>query len=120
MSGELFRELISSNPAAIIELFELELIQKIHGSNAIYRFHNGVNGTLSKGDVYWAGNNYMAFPIEVSGFEYSGSGQLPQPKVRVSNLFGSISLILLDVNAHTIGNDLTGAKFTRIRTLSVS
>jgi len=118
MSGELFRELISSNPAAIIELFELELIQKIHGSNTIYRFHNGVNGTLTKGDVYWGGNNYMAFPIEVGGFEYSGNGQLPRPKVRVSNLFGSISLILLDVNAYTVGNDLTGAKFTRIRTLS--
>jgi hypothetical protein len=118
MSAELFKELIGANPAAVIELFELQLVQSVHKSSEIYRFHNGVNGTLTAGDVYWNGQSYSAFPIEVEGFEYSGNGQLPRPKVRVANIFGSISAILVDVNNYAVGNDLTGAKFTRIRTLS--
>jgi lambda family phage minor tail protein L len=35
----------------------------------------------------------------------------------VANLLGSITAILLDVNTTTPGNDLTGAKLTRVRTL---
>jgi hypothetical protein len=116
--SEMFQELLSSNPYAIIELFELHLDATLHGSSEIIRFHAGVNQTSTSGDVYWQGNPYQALPIEVEGFEYMGNGQLPRPKVRVSNLLGSISALLLGVNEITPGNDLTGAKFIRIRTLS--
>lgn len=116
--SEMFQELISSNPYAVIELFELELVTAIHGSDDIYRFHNGVNGTTSYGEIIWKGKTYVPFPIEAEGFEYSGNGQLPRPKVRVANLTGAISTILLNANDITVGNDLIGAKFTRIRTLS--
>lgn len=119
MSEALFSELISSSPYAIIELFEIHLSQAIHGSAEIYRFHNGTNGKLtSAGDITWQGNAYIALPIEAEGFEYSNSGQLPRPKVRVANLFGTMSAILVAVNETYLGNDLTGAKFIRIRTLS--
>lgn len=116
--SEMFQELLKSSPFAIIELYELHLVQDLHGSNETVRFHSGVNQTLPSGDVIWQGNPYQALPIEVEGFEYNGSGQLPRPKVRVANLFGSISALLLSVNEITNGNDLTGAKFIRIRTLS--
>lgn len=116
--SEIFRELLSSSPYAIIELFELHLSQELHGSSDIVRFHAGVNQKTAVGDVYWQGNPYTALPIEVDGFEYNGNGQLPRPRVRVSNLLGSISALLLGVNEITPGNDLTGAKFIRIRTLS--
>ena len=36
----------------------------------------------------------------------------------VSNALGTISAILLTVNATTAGNDLTGATVTRIRTMA--
>lgn len=116
--SEMFQELLSSNPYAIIELFELHLDQELHGSAEIVRFHAGVNQTSPVGNIYWQGQPYQALPIQAEGFEYSGTGQLPRPTIRVSNLLGSISALLLGVNEITPGNDLTGAKVIRIRTLS--
>ena len=49
----------------------------------------------------------------VAAFEYSGNGQLPRPKVRVSNIIGTITALLL-----SLPDGLEGAKFTRIRTLA--
>ena len=100
------------NPSAIIELFELELITAIHGSNEIYRFHAGTN-LVDNGDIIWRGNSYLKFPIEADGFEYNGQGTLPRPKIRVSNILGTITAIIL-----TLPDGLEGAKVTRIRTLA--
>lgn len=111
-------ELQKVNPSSIIELFELETFASIHGSAYTYRFHPGTNALSTNGNIIWNSNVYSALPIEVDGFEYNGQGSLPRPTVRVSNLLGSITAILLDVNETTAGNDLTGAKFTRIRTLA--
>jgi phage-related protein len=99
-------------PSAIIELFELELNTAQHGVNETYRFHAGVNATGNNGDIIWAGNPYMRFPLEAEGFEYNGQGQLPRPKLRISNIFGNITAIIL-----TLPSGLEGAKVTRIRTL---
>lgn len=110
-------ELQKVNPSSIIELFELQLVTVLHGANTIFRFHAGTN-EVSNGDVIWAGNTYQRYPIEVEGFEYSGNGQLPRPRIRVSNIFGTITAILLTVNNTSSGNDLNGAKLTRIRTLA--
>jgi hypothetical protein len=104
-------ELQKIAPSAIIELFELQLITAIHGANTIYRFHAGTNATTANGNVVWAGNTYQAFPIEADGFEYSGNGQLPRPKIRVSNILGTITAIIL-------ATPLEGAKVTRIRTMA--
>jgi lambda family phage minor tail protein L len=41
---------------------------------------------------------------------------LPRPTLTFSNAFGTLSSILLTVNAITRGNDLTGATVKRIRT----
>jgi lambda family phage minor tail protein L len=112
-------ELQKVNPSSIIELFELELTTALHGVDFTYRFHAGINDVGSGvQDIIWDGNTYAKYPIEVEGFDYNAeSGSLPRPTIRVSNLFGSITAILLQVNATTPGNDLTGAKLTRIRTL---
>ena len=59
----------------------------------------------------------MRFPVEVTGFQYQ-KDQLPRPQMTISNMGSpSISSILLLANAFTIGNDLTGAKVTRLRTM---
>jgi phage-related protein len=99
-------------PSAIIELFELRLVPEIHGSSDIYRFHAGTN-LVGNGEVVWKGQSYLRFPVEAEGFEYDGQGQLPRPKIRVSNLLGSITAIILSMPA-----GLEGAKVVRLRTLA--
>ena len=105
------------NPGSIIELFTIELNTALHGSNTIYRFHNGANMNAD-GEVVWAGNSYLRFPIECTGFEFGSTGTLPRPTIAISNIFGTITAIMQDINTTTVGNDLNGAKFTRIRTLA--
>ena len=99
-------------PSAVIELFQLELNAAQHGVNETYYFHAGVNATNS-GDIIWNGQTYLAFPIEATEFEYTGTGSLPRPKLRISNIYGTITGIIL-----TLPNGLEGAKVTRIRTLA--
>tara|TARA_R100001163_G_scaffold52212_1_gene39583 strand:+ start:2446 stop:3198 length:753 start_codon:yes stop_codon:yes gene_type:complete len=111
-----FSDLQPINPSAIIELFTLQLSNALHGATTIYRFHSGSNMNAN-GKIVWAGNEYLRFPLEVSGFAYQ-NGQIPRPKLVVSNATGLISAILLSVNETTVGNDLTGATVTRIRTLA--
>jgi lambda family phage minor tail protein L len=105
------------NPGAVIELFTLQLDATLHGSTTIYRFHNGAN-LNANGEVVWAGNSYLRFPIQCEGFEFTGTGTLPRPTISVSNIFGTLTAIMQDVNQTTVGNDLNGAKLTRIRTLA--
>ena len=179
-------QLQSSNPTAIIELFELELDTTLHGNartagwnpwaansdirfgkevrsttthasglvfrvtipgttgasepswpasaggtvtsgtvtfkavHPTYYFHNGAssNTTMDNyNDIKFGGQVYQQLPIKAEGFEYKGKGSLPRPTMVVSNLFNTITAILNEVNVQTTGNDLAGAKLTRIRTL---
>jgi lambda family phage minor tail protein L len=107
-----FSDLQAIAPSAVIELFELEINAAQHGANETYRFHAGTN--LNNNDnVVWNSNGYLRSPVEADGFEYSGNGQLPRPKIRVSNILSTITALLL-----TLPDGLEGAKFTRIRTLA--
>ena len=107
----LFRSITSEiqklEPSAIVELFEVDATSI--GGNLL-RFHAGTNG-LSQA-VVWQGNTYMAFPIVASGFDYSGNGQLPRPKLQVANITGAITALVL------LYEDMLGAKLTRKRTLA--
>ena len=116
VSAAVFSDLQSINPSAIIELFTLQLSTALHGANTIYRFHSGSN-LNANGQIVWAGNAYLRFPIQASGFAFQ-KGQLPRPKITISNATGLVSSILLTVNETTTGNDLTGATVTRIRTMA--
>tara|TARA_Y100000401_G_scaffold85078_1_gene70365 strand:+ start:376 stop:972 length:597 start_codon:yes stop_codon:yes gene_type:complete len=118
-----FSNLQSINPSAIIELFVLTLKEGLNyptgnpdSETTVYRFHSGSN-LNANGKIVWATNEYVRFPIQASGFAFQ-KGQLPRPKITVSNATGLISSILLGVNETTAGNDLTGATVTRIRTLA--
>lgn len=105
-----FAEAQLPSPSALIELFELQLITAIHGASTVYRFHAGINAK-GTGDVVWAGSTYLALPIEADGFSYSGNGQLPRPSIKVANVLGTITALLL-----TLPMGLEGAKVTRLRT----
>ena len=116
VNSAVFSDLQSINPSAIIELFTLQLSNSLHGANTIYRFHAG-SSLNANGQIVWDGNAYLRFPIQATGFAFQ-KGQLPRPKITISNAKGLISAILLTVNETTTGNDLTGATVTRIRTLA--
>jgi len=66
-------------PSAVIELFELDLTD-LGGDT--FLFHAGTNG-LSQ-NIIWDGNTYQRFPIEITGFEINGKGQLPRPRATLS------------------------------------
>ena len=103
-------------PGAIIELFELRLDNTLHGSSNITRWHNGCNEGIT-GGITWNGNLYNSFAIKAEGFEQTATGSLPRPTLTVANTDGLITALILDVNAVTPYNDLTGAEVRRIRTL---
>ena len=103
-------ELQKINPSNIIELFQLQLDTTIHGANTTYYFHNGVSENDNSNFIF---NNieYTRMPIEADWFEFNGK-QLPRPTLRISNILGTFTTILL-----TLPQGLEGAKVTRIRTL---
>lgn len=107
-----FSDLQAIAPSSIIELYELQLNTLQHGVADVYRFHAGSN-LNANGQIVWAGNSYLRYPVEADGFEYNGKGTLPRPRLRVSNIMGTITALLL-----TLPNGLEGAKVTRIRTLA--
>ena len=93
-------------PSAVIELFVLDLSLFNEG---VVRFHAGTNELRRQ--VVWQGNTYEPFPIQAEGFEFNGNGQVPRPKLKVANVTGSITALILSYQ------DLVGAKVTRKRTL---
>ena len=95
VNSAVFSNLQSINPSAIIELFTLQLSTALHGANTIYRFHAGSN-LDANGEIVWAGNSYLRFPIQAKGFAFQ-KGQLPRPRIVISNATGLMSSILLTV-----------------------
>ena len=58
MTSSIVSSLQQPNPSAIIELFLLETDLELHGSNQIYRFHNGTN-LINNAALKWAGDEYI-------------------------------------------------------------
>ena len=122
-TAPVFSEIQNINPSSIIELFKLELKEGLNyqtgnptGVDTVYRFHGGSN-LDANGEIVWNGESYLRFPVEVTGFEYQ-KDQLPRPQMTISNMgTPRISEVLRLANAFTVGNDLTGAKVTRLRTM---
>ena len=136
---QISKDLQEPNPSAIIELFELELIQNVHyvlpaTIDTNYYFHDGTSnnnfGSIkwTKGDSNNTEADYVALPVKAEGFKF-GRGQLPRPTLTFSNALGTFTTILAAANSVAtsieegsiglglINNDLTGAKVIRKRTL---
>ena len=111
-----YEELSKLSPSQIIELFEVHLDNTLHGSTDVYRFHAGANADVD-GNIVFNGNTYTRIPVKTDGFEFTNTGTLPRPTLSISNIDGTMTTLLLLVNATTAGNDLGGAEVRRIRTL---
>lgn len=94
-------------PSSIIELYQLDATS--FGGD-VYYFHAGTNGLTEK--IVWQTQEYEPYPIQISGFEFTAGGQLPRPKMLVSNVTGIITALVIAYN------DLLGAKVTRKRTMA--
>lgn len=127
-------ELQSINPSSLIELFKLELVEGTHYATGnpssvptVFRFHSGTSMN-SNANIVWQGETYQRFPITATGFEFTGSGQIPRPTLQMSNLGGitrsgsviSVTDLLIIVNTTTPNNDLLGATLRRIKVLASS
>lgn len=93
------------NAGSIVTFYELDLTPF---GDSIYRFHPGTNELST--NVIWGGQEYLAFPIEADGFDVSSSGQLPRPRILISNILGTVGSLVRNYD------DLVGAKVTRRRT----
>ena len=127
MTGSYISEVQKTDPSAIIELFELELVEGLHYATGnpdsvitTYRWHSGMTAA-GAGSIVFNSQTYTPMPIEAEGFDYK-SGQndaQARPVLRISNLLATVSTILIEVNKITTGNDLLNAKVTRIRTAAI-
>lgn len=97
----------SLSPGDLVTLFDLDTTA-LGGS--LLRFHAGTNGLRTA--VVWQGNSYVPLPIEATGFEINGKGQLPRPSIKVANIGGALGALAAEYD------DLLGAKLIRRRTLA--
>ncbi|HHT4259121.1 TPA: phage minor tail protein L [Klebsiella variicola] len=101
-------EIQSLSPSAVIELFKLDMSNTTSGG--VLYFHAGTNEL--RDPVVWQGVTYNPWPLKATGFDKSGQGTLPRPKLQISNYGGAISA---EVQAN---DDLVGCRLTRKRTLA--
>ena len=100
-------------PDAVIELLVFDMSTLTDGNGnpgPVLYIHGGTDGLLIP--IVWGGQTYSAVPISISGLEYNGRGQLPRPKVQISNIKSLMTALIL-----TYG-DLLGAKVTLRRTMA--
>lgn len=103
-------ELQSLEQDAMIELYDIDLTQfttKNGKRGQIIRLCNGLNEMRK--NIVWLGNEYLAYPIQGSGFESKAQGASNRPKLAISNLFGLVTGMINDFG------DCLGAKVTRTK-----
>jgi lambda family phage minor tail protein L len=93
-------------PGVLVTMYELDLAPLGVTVDPVVRF------TPNQATVVWNGNTYTPADVEADGFEWSGSGPLPRPTIKVSNINRVFSAMVRDYQ------DAVGAKLTRIRTFA--
>lgn len=107
--SEIQAELQSLTPNALIELFQLDTT--VIGFGTVDYFFAGTDA--NRLPIVFQGLEYQPWPVQATGFEFTGQGVTPQPQFVVSNIAGIVSATALQLN------DLVGAKVTRIRTFAL-
>lgn len=100
----MFNETVKLEQDPIVVMYELDLQYLGMG---IFRFSpTSVDGV----PVSFNGNQYIAAPIEVSGFAWDGQGTIPRPTLTLSTPDLALLNTIVDYD------DLVGAEFKRIKT----
>lgn len=100
------QDLVDIQPTAIIEFFLL-YFNTLEKPDTFIAFHGG---TVLGKPIKWQGIDYLPVPVETEGFEVSANGQMPRPKIRISNKDFFVTDLLLN------NFDLQYAKIIRKRT----
>lgn len=98
------------SPGTFIELFTLDMSPIPNAPTEMLRFYPGRPGMVNP-TIIWRGEEYDPWAIEATGFAVSGQGSLPRPQIKVGNVMGSITTLVLQFQ------DLLGAIITRHTTL---
>jgi lambda family phage minor tail protein L len=109
------KETESSTVSNVIELFilDLSLINGFAGANPTYWTPSGVvmNGNIPS-TLTFSGNNYIPYPVRISGISQSSEGAYPRPQLDIANvdkIMGGLSFIY---------DDIVGASITYMKTFS--
>jgi lambda family phage minor tail protein L len=100
------RNLVDLQPTAIVELFLL-YFDTVDNETAFIPFHGG---SIFSNGITWQGIEYLPLPVETEAFEITANGELPRPKIKISNKDYFITDLL---NKY---QDLQFAKLIRKRT----
>lgn len=131
---KVFKEAAAIDPSSVIDFFEIdttniqfdlsltdtkvfsETDDSSPSQDRIFRFHNSIS--LTTRSIVFNGRTYTAAPIAVEGMELTSRGALPRPTLSLSVKPEGVQVLSqLKSVLNKIG-DLTGAKFTRIRTFA--
>lgn len=109
----LLAELKNSNPTAILEFYHLDLTPmkeyyNLPDDHLHWFFHPGTNEIET--NIIWGGIEYLRFPIKMDEPKLTTQGELPRPKITMSNVGGAMAPFL------QLRDDLVGAWFSRDRT----
>lgn len=94
----------SPEPGEIVHMYELDT--SILGG-PVYRF---TSSALESGPVVFGGYTYAPIPCQTDGWEMTGKGTVPRPRLRVANVNGLLSQAINEFG------DLVNCRFRRIRT----
>jgi lambda family phage minor tail protein L len=101
---------------AIVEMYELDISTIVSGGDTSFYFTAETMRDDTK--IQWRRSDsdaslvtYEPLPIQATGFDKTTKGQIPTPELTVSNIFGTFSEVIDDLD------DLVGAKVYRRRTL---
>ena len=106
---EYFEELQKLEPSAVIDLYEIRLTKAVNNVKETLRYHAGTNELTQT--IQFNGYSYPAAPVEVSGFESSTKGTIARPTLKVANVNGAISSLIVQQNYNPLR-----AQVVRIRT----
>ena len=100
-------EILKTSPSNIIDLYQADFNSL--GVDDIRYFFSDTNKI--GGNVVFNSIEYLAYPLELTGIEWDGSGQLPVPRLKISNVGGLITSLNMQYQ------DLLGLKISRVRTM---
>lgn len=102
--SDIINAVLLPEPGALVTLYEVDATSV---GALVYRFH----AYPQAGPIIWQGLEYDPWPVEASGFEMAANGATPAPRLRLSNVSGFVTALVIGFD------DLIGARVTRRRTL---